>query len=466
MRSIKLCACVSALALTCMPVNANDSGPKYVFYMIGDGMGTAQRQVAEYYHQEATGDKQARLVMNSMPVVGINTTHSADSLVTDSAASGTALATGVKTDNGMLGMTADGREARSILEGAQAKGMATGLITTTRLTHATPAAFVAKNQSRNNENEIADSYAISGVDFFAGGGYRHFVSGEGSKRKDSKDLIQQFRKQDYKTFVGVNSTSDFRSYQPEQGDRVFAAFTPSHLPYEIDRQHDNSTPSIAEITRKGIDLLSKDKDGFFLMVEGGRIDHASHANDLAGTIMDTIAFDQAVATAMEFYHRHPEDTLIVITGDHETGGMGMGFGKNYFMNLDKVALTRESVEDKLQGVYQGDRPAFYQHIARKFQLNRLEKDEKALIERAMDAVDGKDPEQIAHYGGYDPVSIAIAHITSKRAGVYWTSYAHTATQLPLSAIGQQAEKFAGFKDNTEVAKVFADVMNIRIGVRS
>lgn len=437
--------------------------PKNVIYLIGDGMATAQRQVAEYYQQELTGNKNARLVMNTLPVAGINTTHSADSLVTDSAASGTALATGVKTDNGMLGMLPDGTKVTSLLEGAQKKGMATGLVTTTRLTHATPAAFIAKNVSRGNENDIADDYAASNIDYFAGGGYRHFVTGKNSKRTDGKDLVAGFAKHDYRTFVGTESVASFRGYQPKANEKVFAAFTQSHLPYEIDRMTDNSTPSLAEMTEKGIDLLSKNKDGFFMVIEGGRIDHAAHANDVAGTVYDTLAFDKAVEAAIDFYHQNPADTLVIVAADHETGGMGIGFGKNYFISLDQIKNTKESVEDKLQGIYQGDRNAFMQHIAKAFNLTDLTEEEKAVIETAMHAVDSKDPKASVNYGGYDPVAISVAHVTSKRAGVYWTSYAHTATQLPLSAIGVQAEKLGGFKDNTEVAKTIADIMQVNIG---
>ncbi|WP_257284213.1 alkaline phosphatase [Endozoicomonas sp. SESOKO1] len=452
----------SIVIVNCSSAIAADA-PKNIIYLIGDGMATAHRQVAEYYLQEKTGNPNARLAMNSLPVAGINTTHSADSLVTDSAASGTALAAGVKTNNGMISMLPDGTKVATLLDGAQAQGKSTGLITTTRLTHATPAAFVANNISRGNENEIADDYATANVTYVAGGGYRHFVVGKDSKRTDGQDLVANMEQQDYRTFVGTESVDSFRGYQPKVGDKVFAAFTKSHTPYELDRMQSDVTPSLAEMTEKGIELLSKNKNGFFMMIEGGRIDHAAHANDIAGVVYDTLAFDAAVQKALTFYQQHPEDTLVVITGDHETGGMGMGFGKNYFMTLSQINHARQSVEDKLQNIYRGDREAFYRHIAEQFKLNDLKSDEKIVIERAMDAVDNKDPQLGVNYGGYDPVAIAVAHVTSKRAGVYWTSYAHTATQLPLSAIGVQADELGGFKDNTEVAQTLADIMQVKIG---
>ncbi|PJC88142.1 alkaline phosphatase [Vibrio sp. HA2012] len=435
--------------------------PKYVFYMIGDGLSSAQRQITEYYLQEQKKDTNYHLTINSMPVTGIITTQSASSLVTDSAAAGTALATGVKTDNGVIALTPDGQKLETLLEGAQKQGKATGLITTTRLTHATPATFAAKNKNRNAENEIAEDYVNANIDFLAGGGFRNFITGEGSKRKDDRNLVTEFKKLGYTTFIGKDSSESLMNYQPKSGDHVLALLTKSHLPYDLDRQ---VTPSLAQLTDKGIELLSKDKDGFFLMVEGGRIDHAAHANDIAGVIGDTIAFDNAVKSAVDFYNKHPKETLIVVVGDHETGGMGLGLGKQYFMNLDRVVNFRESIEDKLQKVYTGDRAAFYQHIEEKYALNDLTEDEKATIESAMDFVDAGKKDFDGIWGGYDPVAMSVAHITSKRAGVYWTSYAHTAVQLPVSSVGVHSATFGGFGDNTDVAKKLAKVMDVKIGL--
>ncbi|MCW8994426.1 MAG: alkaline phosphatase [Psychromonas sp.] len=436
--------------------------PKYVFYMIGDGMSSAQRQIAEYYAQQQKHDPDYHLTINSLPVSGIITTQSASSLVTDSAAAGTALATGVKTNNGVIALTPDGQKLKTLLEGAQKQGRATGVITSTRLTHATPATFVAKNRNRNAENEIATDYVNSDVDFLAGGGFRYFITGTGSKREDNRNLVSEFTAHGYKTFIGKNSTQSFLNYTPKAGEHVLALFTKSHLPYAIDRI-EGQTPSLSEMTVKGIELLSKDKDGFFMMVEGGRIDHAAHANDIAGVIGDTLAFDKAVQNAVNFYQKHPKDTLIVVVGDHETGGMGLGMGKHYFLNLERVTNFKESIEDKLSNFYNGDRKAFYKHIADKFALNDLTEDEKSKIEAAMNFVDSGKQDSAKIWGGYDPVAMAVAHITSKRTGIYWTSYAHTATQLPVSAVGVDSALFGGFADNTDVAKKLAKVLDVKIG---
>jgi len=442
---------------------AAEDAPKYVFYFIGDGLGAAQRQVAEFYKQEVTGDKSVKLLMNTLPVAGINTTYSTDSLVTDSAAAGTALATGYKTNNGMISQKPDGTSVKTLIEAAEEKGMATGIITTTRLTHATPAVFASHNESRNNENEIAEDFLDSGVEFFAGGGNRHFVPKNWewgkSKREDDRNILAEFNQKGYKVFESVDASEEFRKYQPKAGDKVMATLSSSHLPYEIDRKQTNASPSLAEITQKGIDVLSKYNNGFFLMVEGGRIDHACHANDAAGSIHDTLAFDEAVSKAMDFYKKHPEETLIVIVGDHETGGMGLGFSKNYFLKLEELKDIKASVEDVLTKKYDKNREAYFNYIAENFGLNDLAEKERAEIIKAMDIADSGAEYDTAVYGsGYGPVAIATTHVISQRANIEWTTFAHSATAIPMSAIGKGAENFGGYKDNTEIAKAMADLM--------
>ncbi|WP_316671897.1 alkaline phosphatase [uncultured Tolumonas sp.] len=448
---------------------AQAAAPKYVFYFIGDGMGSAQRQVAEYYLQQQKHDPSLHLTMDTLPVTGITTTHSANSLVTDSAAAGTALAAGVKTNNGVIGLLPNGTKVTTLLEQARDHGMKTGVVTTTRLTHATPASFISKNPDRDNESAIAEEYLHSGVDYMAGGGYSFFVnknSGLKTKRKDDKDLVSQLTKAGYTTFISEKSTDSFMKYQPKAGDKIFGAFSASHLPYSLDQAQQSHTPSLAQLVDKGVTFLSKEgqKKGFFMMVEGGRIDHAGHAHDITGNIDDTLALDEAVKSAMAFYQKHPKETLIIVAADHETGGMGLGFGKNYYLKLDQLAKVKQSIEDKTQKLYTGDRAAFYAIIDKQFGLTDLSGDEKKIIEQSLDVADKKDktPDENL-WGEYDPAAIGVAHVISQRANIYWTTYAHTGVQVPLSAIGVEAQQFGGFKDNTEVAKTLAKIMNFKIG---
>lgn len=446
--------------------------PKYVFYMIGDGLGASQRQLAEFYLEEIEGSSK-KLLMNTFPAAGINTTYSADTLVTDSAAAGTALAAGIKTNNGVISQTPEGENVRTLVECAEDAGMATGLVSTTRITHATPATFASHNVNRNDENGIAVDFVDSGVDFFAGGGIRHFIpqsytepedaagNSVKSKRKDDIDVVGMFSDLGYETFISKNGAAEFNTYVPKAGDQVLALFTYTHMPYEVDRvAKDLEAPSLSEMTEKAIDLLSKDEDGFFLMVEAGRIDHACHANDAKGAIMDTLAFDEAIEEAYEFYISHPEETLIVVVGDHETGGMGLGFANNYFLNMDELEDVDVSVEDTLQYADYDTLEEYLAYIDEHLGLDDLTAEEIAEIESAMSVETGANPNTYGSY--YTPEAIAATHLLSERVNIQWTTFAHSATAIPMSAVGKGAQDFSGYKDNTEIAQAMAELMNFNL----
>ena len=464
---------------TSVPQNMTQgNAPKYVFYLIGDGLGFSQRQMAEYYLQNTSGDPSRKLVMNTLPVSGINTTHSANSLITDSAAAGTALACGVKTDNGVIAQDAQGNDVLTLIEAAESKGMKTGLVSTARITHATPAAFASHNESRNNENEIAVDFVDSGVDFIVGGGARHFLpmstpkdkkdySGETmkSKRKDETDVVEEFESKGYSTYIGKEGTDALKAEDFIDDEKVFGALTYSHLPYEIDRQNlYPELPSIGELTDKAIDFLSKGDEGFFLMVEGGRIDHAAHGNDAVGTIYDTLAFDEVVKSAYEFYYDHPEETLVVVVGDHETGGLGLGMdAKGYFVDMAPLGDVKISLEQILYGpmTYDkgDDKEAYIAYVKDNFGLNDITDAELAKIKQGIADVDAG---KTFGYYEYNPAGMAVGHVISERANIFWTTTIHTGTAIPMSAIGVASEKFSGYKDNTEIAEAMADVIDVRL----
>jgi alkaline phosphatase len=467
--------CMAAMLISAPAIGAEQ--PKYVFYMIGDGLGASQRQFSEFFVREKDHDVSKELLMNTFEVAGLNTTYAADTLITDSAAAGTALASGIKTNKGVVGKDAKGKNVKTLVEAAEAGGMATGIITTTRLTHATPAAFATHNVSRNNENEIAEDYLDSEVDFLAGGGIRHFIpqsmkieNGDAigqtikSKRKDEKNLIDIFSKSGYQTFIGMEGAKAFKTNDFSKSAKVLALFTYTHMPYEIERINSYSTvPSLAEITKAGIEVLKKDEDGFFMMVEAGRIDHAAHANDPTGVIYDTIAFDEAIKVAYDFYQQHPQDTLIVVVGDHETGGMGLGMdSKGYNLDMSQLLATKTSVEDSLaygKGQYTGDKEAHLAFLKNQFGLDNLTVTESAKLQQAMaDADAGKT----AGYYKVNPAALAAAHILSERANINWTTTIHTATMIPMSATGVEAQRFAGYKDNTEIATIMADLLGFKL----
>jgi alkaline phosphatase len=267
---------------------------KNVILLIGDGMGIGQITVAEIENGEDS------LAIDNLPYMSLISTHSLSSYVTDSAASATALATGYKTNNGVVSKSSDGLILSTIVEVAESRGLSTGVVTNTRITHATPACFLAHANSRDQESLIAEQVLNSGVDVVLGGGRSYFSSLSPSD----------------KGYDVVETTEELLEVE---SSKVIGLFTASYMSYDNVRNPEIE-PSLAQMTKKSIDLLSSDPEGFFLMVEGGRIDHASHANDFENTVSETLAFDLAVSEALG-YASSRNDTLIIVTADHETGGL-------------------------------------------------------------------------------------------------------------------------------------------------
>ena len=272
--------------------------PANVIFCIGDGMGFEQVKAAGMYAAGSAG----AMCFEAFPFRGQVATYSTDASVTDSAASGTALATGVKVNNGVISMAypGDGGELETLLEVFQARGKSTGLVTTTYLTHATPAAFGAHEPSRNNNQQIADDYLMqTRPDVLFGGG------GNGMPASPAG-------------YVTVTDRAAMQALNTETATMTCGLFGGTHLPYELDGL--GSLPHLSEMTATALAVLDNDPDGFFLMVEGGRIDHAGHANDVARNVTETVEFDEAVREALRWADGR-RDTLILVTADHETGGM-------------------------------------------------------------------------------------------------------------------------------------------------
>jgi len=298
---------------------------KNVILLIGDGMGLTQVAAARI---KATG-ADGRLYLEKTSVVGLARTHSADNLVTDSAASGTALSTGYKTNNEMVAVSPDGSMLRTILEEAGIEGRFTGLVVTSSITHATPAVFASHVRSRSQQADIAAELLDNRVNVLLGGGLAFFLPKpvvatqatthpqtqpvSPSQRDDQRDLIAEARDAGY---LVVETSEELRSADADYVLGLFALDAMTTRPPE---------PSLAELTRKAIWLLQENKKGFFLMVEGSQIDWACHRNDLGETIRQLLLFDQAVKTALDFA-RKDKHTLVIVTADHETGGMAITGG--------------------------------------------------------------------------------------------------------------------------------------------
>ena len=294
---------------------------KYVILLIGDGMSTPQRMIADEFSRKAGhGD----LAINTLPVHATTRTCSANSLVTDSAASATAIACGVKTDNGMLGVDPRGARLESVAEVARDRGKKVGIVTSVTLNHATPGGFYGHRRSRSESYALGLDLVASKFDFFGGGGIAKY-------NEKQPDIYTLAGKSGYAVAVGKSAMDALR---PGQKAIVLAKSLDQAMPYAIDGQE--NMPTLDEITAKAIAMLDGPQ-GFFLMVEGGAIDWAGHSNDAATNLREMLAFDKAAKVALAFYAKHPDETLIVTTGDHETGGMSMGFaGSGYAMYMERL----------------------------------------------------------------------------------------------------------------------------------
>jgi len=393
---------------------------KNVIFLIGDGMGLAHVTLTSYFVGKP-------LEMMKMSYSGLAYTYSANSFVTDSAAAGTALATGYKTFNGMLGMTPDGKPVMTLFEAAKKVGKATGVVTTTRVTHATPAAFYAHVKDRDEEKEIARQLVVgTTIDVAFGGGMKHF----------SEEL---FEKAKANGFTIVTTREELLNLDPSAVKRVLGIFARSHLSYYVDGE---DRPSLAEMTGKAIEILSKNEEGFFLMVEGGRIDHAAHGNDVVAMIYDTIEFDEAVKVALEFAKKDG-DTLVVVTADHETGGLGLSNGE-YAIDVEKLrSYPKISIEKLMKEIT----PDNFKEAIKKYYGIDLSDEEVEALKKAFEE------------GEYVP-SNTIGEIISAHALIGWTTHTHTGIMVPVFAEGPGAEKFTGIMENVEIPKMIAELTDV------
>ncbi|HHV10788.1 MAG TPA: hypothetical protein GXX75_10990 [Clostridiales bacterium] len=450
--------------------------PKYVFYLIGDGLGASHRALAEYYQQYVTRKPNLQLAMNRLPVLSNVATHSLNSLVTDSAAAGTALATGHKTHSFMISTDVTGQvEYKTLLEAAKEKGMATGLITSVTITHATPATFAAHTMDRADEAGIASQYFARDIDYLAGGGLKYFLpKARGGSRKDDLDLTKEFEKKGYKVLTSI---SDFENTDFSKEDRVLGLYADGFFADEIDQMNaaERQTPELYQLLSAGIEVLSQNENGFFVMCEGGKIDEASHNNDTASVIQEVLAFDKAVEVAVRFYEKHPNETLIVVGADHETGGLSLS-NNTYSLNFEPITKIKSSVAPVISA-FQKDPKSIYKGVEDAWHI-KLSSEEKATIDRrnletlemSMDALrsvfpPGTPDSMIEPYvGGYmfGYTGWAISPILSYYTRINWGSQSHTAETVPFTAIGVNADWLGGYQDNTDIARIMAKIMDVQL----
>jgi alkaline phosphatase len=420
---------------------------KNIILMIGDGMGPAHVQVAWLY---ATRQLGKNLVMTEVMDKGqtaymVNDT--ADSTVTESAAAAVQMATGVKVTARAIGIGPDGKVLKTILEMAKEKGKATGLVTTSGITDATPAAFVAHVEHRSKEDLIAEQLVKSGVNILFGGRKVFFIpEAEKGKRKDGRNLINEAKQNGY---VVVETAEEMKK---AQGEKILGLFSLGNMLFEIDRKS-STEPSLAEMTAKAIDLLSKGRDGFFLMVEAGRIDHAAHHQDIAAVIMDMLAFDEAVKVAYDFLRNHP-DTLLIIAADHETGGLAVlpyaQTGEEYEgINLKAISQIRASHEKRNKELGKDPSPERIKEVIKKYYGIDLKDDEVKVLKE--DTLRKLDPRHF-HY----EMDGSVAFMLRLYHRIGWATDSHTASPLFLWGIGPGSEKINGWRHNTDLFKIMKE----------
>ena len=435
---------------------------KYVFYFIGDGMGANQVNGTETYLAALEGRIGITpLCFTQFPYSAFVTTYSATNGVTDSAAAGTALATSHKTKNGALGVLADLQTpVNSVAVWAQQAGAAVGVTTSVSVDHATPAAFYAHQGARGSYYAIGQDMVKAGFDFYAGSDFLQPTESAESTAPSLYELCAQ---------AGYTVCRGYKDYQRrnKKADKVVLLQTEkasnaqrNSLPYAIDRKADDLT--LQQITRAAIHFLNKQqKDGFFLMVEGGKIDWACHSNDAATVFNEVIDMDKAIQVAYEFYEQHPDETLIVVTADHETGGIVLGRGP-YELHTDLLRYQRMSVEaygahvkalhDKL-----GDKLTWQVMLDDLKQnwgfgagVTLSEKQQQRLQQAFEGMVSGQAEGKQTLYAKVDVLADTARRLLAECALLGWQSGGHSNGFVPVFAIGAGAESFQGQIDNTEI----------------
>lgn len=516
------------LALTAAQVAAQDSADqlknlkpaKYIFLFIGDGMSLPQRMMAEEFSRSTTGKG---LTINAMPVQGYSKTSSASNFITDSAASGTAIACGEKTNNGRIGMDAEGKKnLESVAEVAKKNGRAVGILTSITINHATPASFYAHNVSRDNYYDIGLDLIKSGFEYFGGGGLQGNRSGD-------NDIYKLAEKEGYT----VAYKDEVPKVDLKKADKLFVRGHNGQLPYAIDKPADEW--GLAEYTQQCIDFLMLKNKPFFVMIEGGNIDHHGHANDAGASLRETMEMDRAVSVIMDFAKKHPNDTLVVVTGDHETGGLTLGFANTEYessiyllanqkcsvdefksrvnrfadgilgprrfgppgrnndnqnqANAEEKTIKFDDIKplitenfglifDKYPGAKQPEgaartneaKPAEQTKVILRTKDNEarrkltlvLSKSEQDRIEDAFNRQFPNGKRAGGFGGGGDAVANTVVAIFDNKSSVGWTSGAHTALPVDTSSYGVNANVFGGMYENSDIAKKLKAIVSVPV----
>lgn len=415
---------------------------KNMIVLIGDGLGQGQIDMTRYMSE----GKDGQLELMQLPNVGMMMTSSVQG-VPDSAAAGTAMATGEKTKNGMVGMTPNGAEVDSILDYAESRDKSSGIISTNKVTDATPATFAVSAESRDNEVAIAKAILNNGVDVVLGGGADEFL--------EKEDVVAQAKGMGYEYVTNEDELANVEA----NNDKLLGLFNDSYMNYKLDRDDLNSNePSLKEMTKKAINILSRDEDGFFLMSEGARIDHAAHAADIPGVVAETLEFDETVKYAVD-WAKENGDTMVVVVADHETLGFSVTepINKEALMDIEvspeymasqmveregEPGMTVESIKD-----------VFSEYAG----IEMTDEEASAFNQKI---VDNDGNLYYSYLIGWEIGSVIAkeynADVVSSEIRAKSSTGGHTLNSVPIFAYGPESDAFNDVLDNTEVSEILFD----------
>lgn len=415
-----------AAAISLLASSQVYAAPKNIIYMIGDGMGPAYTTAYRYYKDDKTTKVVEPTVFDSILVGMAHTYPDDNTVVTDSAAGATALSTAKKSYNGAIAVDTAKKPLKTMLQMAKEKGMTTALVATSQINHATPASFAAHNESRRNYDEIANDYVdvkIAGklpVDLMLGGGTQYFI-------REDRNIVSEFKQAGYQYIDDLNDLNSLKSIP------AIGLFAEKGMPHAIDE----SPLRLTDMTNKALVLLDKDKnkEGFFVMIEGSQIDWCGHANDIACAMMEMDDFAQSIELAKAYVDRNP-DTLLVITADHSTGGLTLGADGDYKWERDVVANVKASVKTITQKLKDS---------------KNLEKDWVALTGLEYTSEVAEELKE-AKSEGDRALFKAINEQINEASYTGWTTGGHTAIDVQVFAHGKGREDFIGSQNNTQIAE--------------
>lgn len=414
-------------------VMAKKSEPKNIIFLIGDGMGNSYTSAYRYYLNSSTAKFMKRSAFDSY-LVGQQMTYPEDSNqnITDSASAATAMATGVKTYNAAIGMDNDKKPRTTVLEAAKRHGMATGLVATAQITHATPASFGAHESSRKNMNRIADDYfdeTINGahkIDILLGGGRNQFI-------RQDRHLVNEFKADGYRYITTKEQLNT------NTKSKLIGLFTKNGFPKKIDRV---KTPALSDMTNAALKQLSKNEDGFFLMVEGSQIDWAGHDNDIVSAMSEMTDFEAAFKAAIAFAKKD-KNTLVIATADHSTGGLSIAKNGHYNWFPNYIRQVKKTPDYMAKKIKDGQSPSAVLKKQIQFPLTASEiKSVNAVKKKSVTTIDN-----------------AIEKIINTRSNTGWTTSGHTGEDVNIYAYGPSSALFSGHLDNTDTAKKIFTLLN-------